>query len=128
MFSGKSLAIVCMVLFFHAVTEAQVSPVDLESQVASKIGADADVSKNNNETFVLYTKKTVDESSQMMQLKFLIVRLLDKRIVEEGSITMGQMEWRGNYQLQISPLEGQVGLPRQGQSELKTIDLNRYRK
>lgn len=67
--------------------------------IESKLGKDASKSTNQDNTFTLY-KAVKDNSSGVPVLHYIIQRNGDKKIVLEGSITMGVIEWSATYELE----------------------------
>lgn len=81
---------------------------------------------NRTNTFTLYKKEKVNDSNGIPVLFFVIVRNDDQKIVEEGSVTMGAIEWSSDYELEISQAKGQAQLPRNENSTTRKIDLKKY--
>lgn len=95
-------------------------------EVEKRIGQNAEKVMNRTQTFTLYKKVKVNESNEIPVLFFVIVRNDDQRIVEEGSVTMGAIEWTADYELEISQTTGQAQLPRNENSNPRKIDLRKY--
>lgn len=96
------------------------------AEVEKRIGQNAEKVMNRTQTFTLYRKIKVNESNEIPVLFFVIVRNDDQRIVEEGSVTMGTIEWIADYELEISQTTGQAQLPRNENSNSRKIDLRKY--
>lgn len=96
------------------------------SEVEKRIGQNAEKVMNRTQTFTLYKKVKINESNEIPVLFFVIVRNDDQRIVEEGSVTMGAIEWTADYELEISQTTGQAQLPRNENSNSRKIDLRKY--
>lgn len=67
--------------------------------IESKLGKDANKSTNRDNTFTLY-KAVKDNASGVPVLHYLVLRNGDKKIVLEGSITMGVIDWSADYELE----------------------------
>lgn len=67
--------------------------------IESKLGKDANKSTNQDKTFTLY-KAVKDNASGVPVLHYLIQRNGDKKIVLEGQVTMGVIEWTATYELE----------------------------
>ena len=82
-----------------------------------------DISENRDKTFTLYKKDTLNTSG-IPVLKYAVVRNGDKRVVMEGSITMGVIEWTADYELTESKSLGS-GTSSENQRS-RTIDLRPF--
>ena len=60
---------------------------------------------NKDKSFTLIKNDTVNTSG-IPVLKYKVMRNADKRIVVEGSVTMGLLEWTADYELTESKLLG----------------------
>lgn len=60
---------------------------------------------NKDKSFTLIKNDTINESS-IPVLKYKVMRNADKRIVMEGSVAMGKMEWTADYELTESKSTG----------------------
>jgi hypothetical protein len=60
---------------------------------------------NKDKSFTLIKNDTVNESS-IPVLKYKVMRNADKRIVIEGTVTMGKVEWTADYELTESKSTG----------------------
>lgn len=60
---------------------------------------------NRDKSFTLIKNDTLNESS-IPVLKYKVIRNADKRIVTEGSVTMGKIEWTADYELTESKSTG----------------------
>jgi hypothetical protein len=78
---------------------------------------------NKDRSFTLIKNDTTNASG-IPVLKYKVMRNADKRLVVEGSITMGSVEWSADYQLMESQSLGS-GQPTQGKKG-RTIDLRPY--
>ena len=78
---------------------------------------------NKDKSFTLIKNDTVNTSG-IPVLKYKVMRNADKRVVVEGSVTMGLLEWTADYELTESKSLG-VGQSNQGQSS-RRIDLRPY--
>lgn len=78
---------------------------------------------NKDKSFTLIKNDTVNASG-IPVLKYKVMRNADKRIVVEGSITMGTLAWTADYELTESRSLG-TAPSNQGQQS-KRIDLRPY--
>jgi hypothetical protein len=78
---------------------------------------------NKDKSFTLIKNDTVNASG-IPVLKYKVMRNADKRIVVEGSVTMGTLEWSADYELIESKSLGSAQ-PTENQSTRK-IDLRPY--
>jgi hypothetical protein len=78
---------------------------------------------NKDKSFTLIKNDTTNASG-IPVLKYKVMRNADKRVVVEGSITMGSLEWTADYELTESKSLG-AGQSNQGQSS-RRIDLRPY--
>lgn len=78
---------------------------------------------NKDKAFTLIKNDTTNASGIPL-LKYKVLRNADKRVVVEGSITMGLIEWSADYQLTESKSLG-AGQPDQSRKS-RTIDLRPY--
>lgn len=78
---------------------------------------------NKDKSFTLIKNDTVNTSG-IPVLKYKVMRNADKRIVVEGSVTMGLLEWTADYELTESRSLGS-GASNQGQPS-RRIDLRPY--
>jgi hypothetical protein len=108
-------------------TQTQQVPVDdLQQMVDDRIGKDAFSTENKDGSFALYKKEETNPSNSMPVIKYLIVRMYDKKVVEEGSVTMGTVEWSADYEVEISQAPGQPQLAREQNSTSRRIDVRKY--
>lgn len=78
---------------------------------------------NKDKSFTLIKNDTVNTSG-IPVLKYKVMRNADKRIVVEGSVTMGLLEWTADYELTESRSLG-TGQSRENQQS-RRIDLRPY--
>lgn len=78
---------------------------------------------NKDKSFTLIKNDTVN-SSGIPVLKYKVMRNADKRVVVEGSVTMGLLEWTSDYELTESRSLG-AAHSNQGQPS-RRIDLRPY--
>jgi hypothetical protein len=100
-------------------------PAWLVELAAEKVGSNPNIEKNTNETFSLCWKD-MPNSSSIPVLQFIIVRMGDHRVMEQGSATMADVKWTGDYEIQVSPKQGQAELERSANSVTRTIDVRKY--
>ncbi len=77
---------------------------------------------NKDKSFTLIRNDTINDSS-IPVLKYKVLRNADKRIVVEGSVTMGQIEWTADYELTESKATGKAASV---QLSSRKIDLRPY--
>lgn len=53
---------------------------------------------NKDKSFTLIKNDTINGSS-IPVLKYKVIRNADKRVIMEGSVTMGKLEWTADYEL-----------------------------
>ena len=94
--------------------------------VNEKLGPNPDKSANKDNSFTLYRKDTTNVDNGMPLTKYLVIRNDDQRVVEEGSFTMGVIDWSADYELQITSSTG-AAQSQAGNSKRK-IDLRPYLK
>jgi hypothetical protein len=99
---------------------------DLQQTVEARLGKDAVEIKNKDGSFSLYTKEHIDPANGIPVIKYLIVRMYDKKAVEEGSVTMGAVGWSGDYEVEISQAPGQPQLARDRNATSRKIDVRKY--
>jgi hypothetical protein len=79
-------------------TNQEIQDADILRLVQSKIGPNPDKVPNGDKSFTLFKKDTLNTSSIPIQ-KYVVVRNLDGRVVMEGSVTMGLLDWTADYEL-----------------------------
>lgn len=107
---------------------AQPADSTLYKIAFAKLGKDVVLTANPEESFTLATREEENPSNNLPVVKYLVIRTYDKKIVEEGAVTMGHLVWIGNYELEVSQPPGQVRLARDERSNIKVIDLRRHLK
>lgn len=105
---------------------AQPADSTFYSIAVAKLGGDLVLTPNAEGSFTLATLETENPSNNLPVTKYLVIRTHDKKIVEEGAVTMGRITWRSNYDLEISQSPGQVPLARDEGSNVKKLDLRRH--
>lgn len=106
--------VTAMLIFFGAFGQTDV--------IESKLGKDASKSTNQDSTFTLY-KSVKDNASGVPVLHYIVQRNADKKIVLEGSKTMGVVEWSAAYELE----EGRsLGAGQSQLSNSRKIDLRPF--
>lgn len=91
------------------------------SAIEERLGKDANKSTNKDNTFTLY-KAEKTSSSGVPVLQYIVLRNGDNKIVLEGSVTMGVIEWSANYELEESRSLGNG----QSQGQKRKIDLRPF--
>jgi hypothetical protein len=108
-----------------AVSVASTHPEWLTTLAKEKVGASPTIESNKTGTFFLCWEEKED-AGNMPAVHYAIVRTGDRRVVEQGSVTMGEVKWSGDYQVEISHKPGQVELARSANSTTRVIDLKKY--
>lgn len=98
----------------------------LTSMATEQVGQGSSIEANENKSFALCWKDATNPSNNMHVLKFIIVRMADHKVVEQGSVTMGAVKWMTDYKVEVSHAPGQVELDRGVNSTTRTIDLTKY--
>lgn len=62
---------------------------------------------NKDKSFTLIKNDTINDSS-IPVLKYKVMRNADKRVIIEGNVTMGQIEWTADYELTESRSTGKA--------------------
>jgi len=98
----------------------------LVNLASEKVGQGPTIEANESGSFSLCWKDAVNPSNSMPVLNFIIVRMADHKVVEQGAVTMGTVKWTDDYQLEVSHTPGQVELDRGVNSTTRTISLTKY--
>jgi len=93
----------------------------LESIVAEKLGENALTQKNKDAMFALCTK----ENPSTLSVSYLIIKLNDLTVVEQGSASQASFSWINTYQIEIRTIPGIVKKEAQAW-EVKIIDVTKY--
>lgn len=93
----------------------------LASLVAGKLGENAFVQKNKDATFALCTK----ENTSTLSVSYIIVKLNDLTVVEEGNTARASFAWIDTYKIEIKEIPGMV---KKEQEKIpgKIIDVTKY--
>jgi len=125
-----SSLLVALILSSCATTTTTTSSVSqgdwLDNLAAQKVGKDATIERNNNQSFSLCWNNKVNPSNSMPVLQFIIVRMSDHKVVEEGAVTMGSIKWISDYEVEISHAPDQVVLDRGTNTTTRTINVRKY--
>lgn len=108
-----------------AVSVASTNPPWLVDLAKQKVGPSPAIESNKTGTFFLCWQDKESESG-VPSLQYIIVRTGDQRVVEQGSVTMGEVKWTGEYEVEISHKQGQVELARSANSNRRVINLKKY--
>jgi hypothetical protein len=106
--------VIGLLIFFCAFAQQDV--------VEERLGKDATKSSNKDNKFTLYQTSKPNPSG-IPVLHYIVVRNGDKKIVVEGSITMGVIQWSADYELEESRSLGS-GQTQEGQK--RKIDLRPF--
>ena len=106
--------------------KAELAKSPLDALIESKLGAGSVATKNRNGSFTLCQIEKENPSNNTTTVHFIIIRMYDQKVVEEGTVTMGAVEWTGEYEVQVSHKPGQVELERNSNTTVRKIDLLRY--
>ena len=79
----------------------------LEKTVKSKLGKEFSEEYNQSRTFILYKQEENPEKIGE-PLKYLVVRVSDTTIVQEGYFTRGYVKWIDNKTIEVLNLPGKV--------------------
>jgi hypothetical protein len=101
-----------------SVTSSQ-EPASLQKIVASEIGTQAVIEKNNAGTFAL-AHQTENKS-----VSFLVIRLADLKIVLKEKIN-GSVRWSSEMEIKVTQVPGIVKKNAQPEDNTRLIDLNNY--
>jgi hypothetical protein len=96
--------------------------MDLATQ---EVGSPPTIEPNRDGSFSLCWKDKEMEN-RMPALQFIIVRMSDHKVVEQGAVTMGEVRWSDDYKVEVSHRQGQVQLERSPESNIRTIDVKKY--
>jgi hypothetical protein len=108
-----------------AVTVGSTHPQWLLDLAKQNVGLNPVIESNKTGSFFLCWQDRETENS-VPSLQYVIVRTSDHRVVEQGSVTMGEVKWTGEYEVEISHKQGQVELARSANSTTRVIDLKKY--
>jgi hypothetical protein len=108
-----------------AVSVASTHPSWLVDIASQKVGSSPTIESNKTGTFFLCWQDK-EEAGNVPVVQYIIVRTSDRRVVEQGSVTMGEVRWTGDYQVEVSHKQGQVELERSANSTTRVIDLKKY--
>ena len=97
----------------------------LVNLATQKVGDNVTIEANRDASFTLCWKDKETES-KVPAVQFIIVRMSDHKIVEEGSATMGEVRWISDYEVEVSHRQGQVQLERGPQSNTRIISVKKY--
>jgi hypothetical protein len=92
---------------------------------SEKVGERPTIEANQDASFSLCWNDKMN-NNQIPALQFIIVRMSDHKVVEEGSVTMGEVRWTNDYEVEVSPREGQVQLARGPESNTRRINVKKY--
>lgn len=107
-------------------TSTAVADQDWLLELATQnVGQHPAIETNRDASFSLCWQDKETEN-KMPALQFIIVRMSDHKIVEQGSVTMGEVRWSGDYKVEVSHRQGQVQLERSPESNTRTIDVKKY--
>ena len=108
-------------------TTSSVNQNDWLGNLASeKVGKDATIERNNNQSFTLCWSNKENPSNNMPVLQFIIVRMSDHKVVEQGAVTMGSVKWINVYEVEVSHAPDQVVLERGTNTTIRTINVKKY--
>ncbi len=129
---NKAAAVV-IVLLISACSPKQVAPATAAQGadpatllIEQKLGKNPEVSTNRDKSFSLYRSTSVNPANNLPVVRYVVLRNDDRRIVEEGSVTMGSIDWSADYELEIAQAQGQAQLERKENSGKRKIDLRPY--
>lgn len=91
--------VIALLIFSGAFAQTDSGAGPGQAIIESKLGKNADKSTNKDNTFTLY-KAVKDNASGVPVLNYIVVRNGDKKIVLEGAVTMGVIDWSADYELE----------------------------
>jgi hypothetical protein len=104
------------------------APTDsaLHKVIARKFGPGFTAHPNAENSFVLFIREDVSKENNLPLLQYAVLRTTDRKIVEEGAVTLSELRWSGNYEIEIHPMRGQVQLNRTENSVVRKIDIKKH--
>ena len=115
-FSFVFLATLCCC---RAASTSSPEQATLQKIVASEIGENAFVEKNNSSTFAL-AYQTKDRT-----VKFIVIRLADLQIVINERV-QGSVTWEREMNIKVTKTPGIVKMKAPPEDNVRVIDLNNY--
>ncbi|MFZ5970200.1 MAG: hypothetical protein ACOYXA_01290 [Bacteroidota bacterium] len=107
---------------------AQTAEPALTALVKQKLGDSTTTTPNFDSSFHLCTKAKVNADTHLPLTHFIIVRAYDWKVVEEGLVTLADVVWSGDYEVEVKATEGQVRLQRNPMQVNRKIDLRKHLK
>jgi hypothetical protein len=84
----------------RALKKSDVAGDAFDSLVASKLGEKFIVKYNINRTYALCQQERTDDH-QRRNLKYIVVRTKDNTLVQEGSFSMGYVQWHDEDAIEV---------------------------
>jgi hypothetical protein len=116
-----NLIIMMMIIISCKSASLPTAPKTLSTLVAERLGENATVQKNKDATFALGTK----ENTSSLSVSYIIVKLNDLTIVEEGNTARASFVWINTYKIEIREIPGLVK-KEQEKIQGKIIDVTKY--
>ena len=116
-----NLIILMMVIISCQSASLPTAQQTLSTLVVEKLGENATVQKNKDATFALCTKENIS----MLSVSYIIVKLNDLTIVEEGNTARASFAWIDTYKIEIRETPGMVK-KEQEKIQGKIIDVTKY--
>lgn len=119
----RALHLILMIMVIVSCTSASLPAAQktLSMVVEEKLGDDAMVQQNKDTTFALATK----ENPSTLSVSYIIVRLRDLSIVEEGNSPRASFSWVDTYKIEIKETPGIVKKGDENRPG-KFIDVTKY--
>ncbi len=119
----RKINLIIMMMIIISCKSASLPTVQktLSTLVAEKLGENATVQNNEDGTFTLCMK----ENTSTLSVSYIIVKLNDLTIVEEGNTARASFAWIDTYKIEIREIPGMV---KKGDQHTpgKIIDVTRY--
>jgi hypothetical protein len=78
------------------------SNVSLEEVVKSKLGPQFSTDHNSNHSYALCQQTRSENDHARRNFKYIVVRLSDNKIMNEGSFVMGHVKWVSNNAIEVA--------------------------
>lgn len=119
----RKIYLIIMIMAINSCKPASLPAAQktLEAIVAEKLGEYAVVQKNKDASFALCTK----ENTATLSVSYMIIKLNDLTIVEEGNTARASFVWIDIYKIEITEIPGMVKKDNQ-RIEGKIIDVTKY--
>ncbi len=123
-----SLLVTIVLSGIYTSSHAQTSEPELQALLQQKLGDSTLVVPNFDSSFRLCTKEKLNNDNHLPVTHFIVVRAYDWKVVEEGIVTLADVVWSGDYEVEIKATEGQVRLSRNPMQVNRKIDVRKHLK